>query len=281
MEEHKKRKSKLSAALLVLAGFLRLGAVSRLPTKGVKTAKVINSVFLLMPLLVLSLVGCTIFGFQNNNLIESVIPVKKSSGWWELRHNEKINQAKNTEIDLLMIGDSITHGWENAGKEVWKEFYQDKNAMNLGFSGDRTEHVLWRIQNGAVHDVTPKLIVLMIGTNNTGHRMVPAGHTAKGISTIISELRIRLPMSKILLVGIFPRQHSSTNILRQRNNEVNQLISKLDDNEVVFYLNINEVFLDKNKILDTKIMPDLLHPSRLGYQLWAEAMTATINRLME
>ncbi len=234
-----------------------------------------------MPILMLSLAGCNTGKLNIGAPDEGIKPIKQSSSWWEPRHNEKISLAKNAKIDLLMIGDSITHGWEKAGKDVWQQFYQDKNSLNLGFSGDRTEHVLWRLQNGAVDGISPKLIVLMIGTNNTGYRMVSADSTAKGISEIVSELRVRLPMSKILLVGIFPREHSPNHILRQRNEAVNQLISTLADNEIVHYLNINEIFLDNNRFLRKELMPDLLHPNRLGYQLWAKAMASTISQLMK
>ena len=89
--------------------------------------------------------------------------------WWLPRHESKLEQAKEQAVELLMIGDSITHSWETKGKAVWLEYYQDKNAFNLGFSSDRTEHVLWRLQHGAVDNMKPKVAVLMIGTNNTGY----------------------------------------------------------------------------------------------------------------
>ena len=89
------------------------------------------------------------------------------------------------KVDLLMIGDSITHAWEDKGLETWNQYYADRNALNLGFSGDRTEHVIWRFQNGAIDDISPKLAVIMIGTNNTGHRKENPRHTALGIKRII------------------------------------------------------------------------------------------------
>ncbi len=235
-------------------------------------------------LLLVSLLGCTQTE-QNSSLpLYSINPVKQDASWaiewWEKRHNEKIQKAKSTEIDLLMLGDSITHGWETSGATVWKEFYQLRKAFNLGFSGDRTEHVLWRLQNGAVDHMNPKLTVLMIGTNNTGHRMDPAEHTAEGVKAILSELRARLPASKILLLGIFPRHHSPDNEMRLRNEEINRLISNLEDDSVVYYLNINNIFLDKDGTLKNELMPDLLHPNNLGYQQWARAVEPTISRLM-
>lgn len=153
------------------------------------------------------------------------VPVEQESrDWWRPRHDEKIEQAKDARIDLVFIGDSITHGWENRGAEVWQEFYQDRNAFNLGFSGDRTEHVLWRLQNGAIAGMAPKLAILMIGTNNTGQRMDPAVYTAEGIERIVSQLRERMPDTRVLILGIFPRHMSPHNEMRKRNDEINRLI---------------------------------------------------------
>jgi len=213
----------------------------------------------------------------------SVIPVKQDSGWagnwWDKRHAQKIKQSKGADIDLLMLGDSITQGWEENAKG-WQHFYQDRKAFNLGFNGDRTEHVLWRLRNGAVESMSPKLVVLMVGTNNTGQRMDPAEHTAEGVLAIVNELRERLPQSKILLLGIFPREESPYNEMRKRNESINKIISKYEDKKSVFYLNINQVFLDEKQILSEDIMPDFLHPNELGYRLWAEAIEPTIQQLM-
>ena len=215
----------------------------------------------------------------------SVVPVEQDSAWaiewWRTRHDEKIELAKNAEVDLLFIGDSITHGWESAGAETWQEYYQDKNAFNLGFSGDRTEHVLWRLENGAVAGMEPRLAVLMIGTNNTGHRMDPAEYTAEGIAHIVKDLRKRLPSTRVLVLGIFPRHVSPYNHMRKRNDEINRLISALDNGETVFYLDIAEAFLREDGSLREDLMPDLLHFNAAGYKAWAAAMEPTIERLMQ
>lgn len=228
--------------------------------------------------------SCAPINNDTNSRILSVTPVKQDASWaedwWEKRHNEKVLLAKNTEIDLLMVGDSITHLWESKGASVWEQFYEPRKAFNLGFSGDRTEHVLWRIRNGALDNMSPKLTVLMIGTNNTGHRKEPAEHTVKGIKEILSEFRTRLPGSKVLLLGIFPRHNTPNSEMRMRNDEINLLISKLNDDDMIYYLDINEVFLDDNNLPRKELMPDLLHPNSLGYSKWAEAMEPTILRLM-
>ena len=105
--------------------------------------------------------------------------------WWKPRHEEKLALKENMgQVDLVFLGDSITHAWDNCGKKTWDQYYAKRHALNLGFSGDRTEHVLWRLENGAVEGINPKLLVLMIGTNNAGHREEPSKFTAIGIKAI-------------------------------------------------------------------------------------------------
>ena len=201
-------------------------------------------------------------------------------GWWRTRHEAKVEEARGSQVDLVFIGDSITHGWETEGAEVWREYYQGRNALNLGFPGDRTEHVLWRLENGAVAGMSPKLAILLIGTNNTGYRMDPAAYTAEGVERIVSSLRSRLPETRVLVLGIFPRQVSPQNEKRRRNAEVNALISALDNGDSVHYRDIGEVFLNDNGFLRDDLMPDQLHLSPAGYRLWAESMELTIKQLM-
>lgn len=203
--------------------------------------------------------------------------------WWMPRHEEKLAQRKAMDkVDLLLIGDSITHGWEkDSGKSVFEEYYRDRNTLNIGFSGDRTEHVLWRFQHGAIDDIEPKLAVVMIGTNNTGHRMDPANETSLGVEFILSELKNRLPKTKVLLLAVFPRDETPTGKHRIRNDEVNERIRKFADDERVFFLDIGDKFLDENGTLPKSIMPDLLHPNTNGYKIWAEAMEPMIKKLMK
>ncbi len=201
--------------------------------------------------------------------------------WWMPRHKQKIaDLAKKKRVDLLMIGDSITHGWEGRGKATWQKYYAQRNAFNIGFSGDRTENVLWRLQNGAISGISPKLAVLMIGTNNAGHRREKSQHTALGIKTILKELKKRLPKTKILVLAIFPRGAKPNDHLRKLNVATNKIIAKYADNKSIFFLDINPVFLDRNGDLPKSIMPDRLHPNQKGYEIWAKAMEPTIKRLM-
>ena len=204
--------------------------------------------------------------------------------WWMLRHQAKLDEAKlrQEEIDLVMIGDSITQCWEDDGepRRLWDNFFAPRNALNLGFNGDRTEQVLWRLQNGALDGLAPKAIVLLIGTNNTGHRQDPAEETAAGIAAILSELGERLPRTPIVLVALFPRDQSPTDPLRRLNAEINAIIANHADGRKVRFFDMSHRFVDDTGQLKTELMPDLLHLSPAGYEMWAECMLPLLDELM-
>ena len=185
------------------------------------------------------------------------------------------------DAQVIFIGDSITQGWEKDGFNVWNHNYAKYNAVALGFGGDRTENVLWRLQQGEVDGLNPKVAVLMFGTNNTGHRQENPKTTAAGIKRNLEELQQRLPNTKILLLAVFPRDEKPDGELRQINNGVNAIISGFADNKKIFFLDINKSFLDANGVLPKTIMPDLLHPNEQGYEIWAKAMEPTLNRLLK
>lgn len=213
--------------------------------------------------------------------IPSLDPAPVKADWWSQRHEQKLNQiAEDNNIDLVMLGDSITHGWENGGKAVFQEFFGKYKTLNIGYSGDRTEHVLWRLNHGEVEGISPKVLVMMIGTNNTGHYKAPAEQTALGISLILADLKRRLPETQILMLGVFPRDAGPDGELRQINEKINAIISRLGDGDDVHYLNINESFLDDEGGLPKDVMPDLLHPNEKGYRIWAEAIAPTVEKLM-
>lgn len=213
--------------------------------------------------------------------------------WWRDRHDARLDQRKKAlaegrQFDLVFVGDSITQGWEGAGKQLWKERYAPRNAFNLGFSGDRTEHVLWRMglgdergpENNEFAGLTPKLFVVMIGTNNTGHREDPPAATAAGITAIIDELQKQSPDSKILLLGVFPRGMQPDDTKRKINVGINEQIAPLGQRDGVEFLDISEVFLNDEGILTKQIMPDALHPRAKGYKLWADAIEEPVARLL-
>ncbi len=208
-----------------------------------------------------------------------------SVNWWLPRHQEKLAEiahraAAHEPIELVFIGDSITHNWEKDGAKVWERNYGHYHALDLGFGGDRTENILWRLQHGEIDGIHPKVAVMMLGTNNTGQRQEDPRTTAAGVARDIAEVRRRLPDTKILLLAVFPRDATVDGPLRQRNAKVNAIISGFADNQKVFFLNINQAFLDANGGLSKDIMPDLLHPNERGYEMWAAAMAPTLQRLM-
>ncbi|NQZ57453.1 MAG: acetylglucosamine-6-sulfatase [Lentisphaeraceae bacterium] len=183
-------------------------------------------------------------------------------------------------VDLIFLGDSIIHFWENRGSSVWEKYYSKRNTLNLGFSGDRTEHVLWRLNNGAVDGINPKLLILMIGTNNTGHRKDKSADTAKGIEAILETLEKKLPKTKILLLAVFPRGAKPGDKMRRLNDGINEIIKDFHDGKRVHYLSINNKFLDAEGMMSRKVMKDFLHPNKEQYKVWAEAIEHKVKELM-
>jgi N-acetylglucosamine-6-sulfatase len=202
----------------------------------------------------------------------ALLPDPRPDEWWQKRH-QAMNQNAKKPHDLLFIGDSITQGWEGAGKATWEKFYGERKTLNLGISGDRTEHVLWRLEHGNLgNQQKAKAAVIMIGTNNTGHNSQDPTETAEGIERIVSTVRARCPDAKILLLGVFPRGVKADDSKRKINVEINNLISKLHNGERIHYLDISDKFLNPEGVLTKEIMPDALHPKQAGYQIWAEAI---------
>ena len=200
--------------------------------------------------------------------------------WWMDRHREKREAPDRTSARLVFLGNSITQGWEGDGQAIWNEFYADRDAFNLGFSGDRTENVLWRLHNGEIDGMAPDLVVLMIGTNNTGHRQDPPESVARGIEKILDELESRLPDTRVLLLAIFPHGVQPDNLMRRLNNRINEHIADFDNRDLVRYIDINDAFLDNDGRLPADIMPDFLHPNEKGYRIWAETMEPVLEELL-
>lgn len=209
----------------------------------------------------------------------SAVKPEPREGRWMDRHNSFNERVKKGNVDLLLIGDSITQGWEGAGKDVWKKYYEPRNAVNLGIGGDRTQHVLWRLDHGNVEGIQPKLAVLMIGTNNSGNN-TPA-EIADGIKAIVAKLRTKLPQTKVLVLAIFPRGADKNDARRKVNEQTNALVAPLADGKSVFYLDIGPKFLAADGTLSKDIMPDLLHLSPQGYEIWATAIESEVARLMK
>ncbi len=225
-----------------------------------------------------SLSSARIAPADEKKLSPTVVPASREDDWWQKRHNQMNERVKKGNVDLLFIGDSITQGWEGAGKEVWSKYYEKRNAVNLGIGGDRTQHVLWRLEHGNIDGIKPKAAVLMIGTNNSGTDTPE--HIAEGVAAIVGKLRKALPETKILVLAIFPRGKDDQDPKRQVNMKANESIAKLADNKSVFYQDLANDFLEDDRALSKKIMPDLLHLSQGGYEIWAQAIEPTLVTLL-
>lgn len=210
---------------------------------------------------------------------DATTPVPREADWWQARH-KRFNEiaASGDPIDLVFLGDSITQGWEGAGKDVWAAHYGTRHAANFGIGGDRTQHVLWRIDHGNFDGLSPKLIVLMIGTNNSGDNT--PREIADGVIAILQDLRRRMPETKILLLAIFPRGADNSDPKRRTNEAANAIIKTVADGEMIQYMDIGDAFLDDDGTLSKEIMPDLLHPNAEGYTRWADAIEAKVSALL-
>lgn len=211
-------------------------------------------------------------------------PVPRDPKWVQ-RHEGFVKIAQAGGIDLLFMGDSITDFWRNRGSNVWNSFYGERHAANFGISGDRTEHVLWRIDHGELDGIHPKVVVLMIGTNNTGKNKDGSPRnsneeTIQGIKAVVARIRSKLPDTKILLLGVFPRGNFD-DPQRAQVALINTVICKLDDGSTIKYLDIGSQFLEADGTLPKSIMPDLLHPNAQGYKIWAAAMEPTLAAMLK
>jgi lysophospholipase L1-like esterase len=210
-------------------------------------------------------------------------PVQKDPQRHEQFLKDKAEALKKGPIDLLFVGDSITDGWRNKPQnKLYVEKWSKHNPLNIGISGDKTQHVLWRLENGEVDGIEPKLIVLMIGTNNLGNApQATPEETAAGVTCVVKKLQEKLPKAKLLLLAVFPRGEKADNAFRGQIKTVNDTIAKLDDGKQVKYLDIADKFLDDDGTLPKDVMPDALHPNAKGYEIWADAIAPVIDEMMK
>ncbi len=194
-------------------------------------------------------------------------------------HDRFVKIAQEGTAELVFLGDSITAGW-GSKKEIWNTAFGQYKPANFGIGGDRTQHVLWRITNGELEGIKPKAVVLMIGTNNSGSDS--AEGIADGIKLIVETVREKQPQAKILLLAVFPRgEKVSPNPGRDKLIQVNATIAKLDDGKSIHFLDIGSKFLQSDGSLTKDIMPDFLHLSEAGYQIWADGIGPKLAELMK
>lgn len=217
---------------------------------------------------------------DQNSLTTTPAPLRAfwADDWWMQRHQQKLADKALAQYEWVMIGDSITHGWEDAGDAVWQQHFADIKTLNLGFGGDRTENVLWHIEHGAVDGLAPRLVTLMIGTNNTGHRLDSPESIRDGIAAIIDQLQRKLPDSQIVLMAIFPRGADSNDVERRNNQQTNKLLVQLAAEKAIEFAEFNKAFLTPDNTLSKDIMPDLLHPNETGYEIWAKQLTPYVDQ---
>ncbi len=192
-----------------------------------------------------------------------------------------LQRAKDApgRYDIAFIGDSITERWEGSGAKVWQKYYGRRKCINLGVGGDRTENVLWRFANGQLDGLKSKVVVLQIGTNNSNHDEYTEGEILGGIQAIVKQIRIQLPEAKLLLLGIFPRR-STFNAQRGKILQVNQALAKLADGNAIFYLDFGSQLIEPDGSIAKSIMPDSLHHTERGYEIWAEATEPKLGELL-
>lgn len=203
-------------------------------------------------------------------------PLPRLEWFGRVKRNNDHAAKLAARIQLVFDGDSITDGWQGKGNQLWQDRYAKLGAFDFGIAGDRTENLLWRLSQGQMNGIHPKLILLMIGTNNLGTNTDE--QIAEGIKAIIDRYRILCPDAVILLQGIFPRAQSPANPLRERIKEINKTISTYADGKRVVFLDFGDKFLEPDGTMGPEIMPDFLHPSAKGYQIWADAIQPVIDQ---
>lgn len=200
---------------------------------------------------------------------------------WREFHAGDLARAKEGRIDVLFLGDSITEAWDKNGAKVWESNFAPLHAANFGIGGDTTQNVLWRItEGGALKGVNPRVVVLMIGTNNFGLNGDEPAAVLRGIDAIIEALGSACPEAKVLLLDIFPRGNPG-DPLRTKVTEANRLLEDYGGKHPgVTRLRIWDEFMNADGTLPPEIMPDKLHLSEKGYSIWAGAVLSVIRRLL-
>ena len=204
---------------------------------------------------------------QPSTIIATPSPLRK---FMPRLYLEQLREAKEGKIDFVMIGDSITHSWSK-----YPEAFLGSNLLNLGFPGDRTQNVLWRIRNGALDAISPKLVTLMIGTNHmhdakAAYPPDEPNDIFSGIQAIVNEVAQRLPESKLIIFSVFPRKPDTAN---ERVKAVNAMLPQLADGKRIEHRDLSRWFLsEKGQLNQTLYKSDLLHLNDRGYRVWATAL---------
>ena len=215
--------------------------------------------------------------------------------WWHARHEEKLARVRQGHVDLVFLGDSITQDWEERGPPEWRDFapqwqrfYGDRNALNLGFKGDTTASLIWRMQHGEVDGISPKVAVVLIGANNNGRVHWPAAETLDGIAAVIAEAHRKLPATKIVLLPVLPSERSAW--VDEQTVAINRGLAArygAGQDPAVTYVDVTGLFLrdgrlDRSAFLDGYLSPPdpLLHPTAQTQARMSEMIEPVVARLM-
>jgi lysophospholipase L1-like esterase len=209
----------------------------------------------------------------------AALSAPRTDAWWQERHKVHLERSKGP-LDVAFLGDSITQGWEGAGKDVWAREFSGMKVGNFGIGGDQTRHVLWRLQNGELLPTQPKVAVIMIGTNNTAAREYTPENTAESVKNIVSTIRKGSPKTKILLLDVFPRALNKTEGPRVYVDKINSTLRSMKWDKNVQMLNIGRHFMNEAGVLDKELMPDVLHLSPAGYDIWGRAVREKIQEML-
>jgi lysophospholipase L1-like esterase len=202
----------------------------------------------------------------------------KGKRWWERRHQAQLRDKKRASARVVFLGDSITDQWSKAGASVWRRHYAPQGALNLGIGGDSTQHVLWRLEHGALDGLDPEVVVLLIGTNNAWTH--DAGQIAEGVLAVLQQVLRRLPRAQVLLLGIFPRGQERQDPMRAKTDAATALFAHADRHPRVTFLNLEAALTQPPGAASQALAPDHLHLTTEGYQRWADAMDPTLQKLL-
>lgn len=212
-------------------------------------------------------------------------PLARTDRNSRIAHEQLLEKARRGRIDVYFLGDSITRRWGATDYPDflanWKQNFFGWNAANFGWGGDTTQNIIWRLENGELDGVNPKVIVILAGTNNVGRD--PGDDTkitdiTKGIKAVIDRCRQKAPRAKIILTAIFPRNDNVAVI--PTINRINENIARFADGKQIRFLNINDKLADQNGILFEGLTVDKLHLSLKGYQIWADALKPLLRKML-
>lgn len=235
---------------------------------------------LLAPLIALSFVA-TLSAVPERSTVPSPRIVEydwMSIADWYRRHADDVEAAAKGEAEIVFAGDSITQGYEWAPSYI-REFQKYK-PINIGIGGDKTENLLWRIQNGSTGKLRPKLVVLLIGVNNFGHNHDSPQQVFQGVKANLEQIRTSYPEAKVLTLGVFPYEQNADHPNRENVKIVNKMIATLAD-DTITVLDVGNVFLEDDGSISKEIMADFLHPTHDGYERLTKAILPSVEKLIK